>query len=67
MICPYDAFKEKDCNLCAAFIELNKLDSTRISFERVCSLAWRSSKIPSKPLFYVPEYSPKQNVATEWR
>ena len=67
MICPYDGFRAKDCSLCAAYMELNKLDIKRGSTEKVCSLAWRGSQTPNKSLFHVPEYAPNQMQATEWR
>lgn len=63
MICPYDSFKAKDCSMCAAYMELNKLDSKRGSVEKVCSLTWRGSQVPGRPIFYFPE----QKIDAEWR
>ena len=48
-LCPYNGFKEMDCERCAACISSVKLADAG-AYEKVCALAFRGTPIATKPV-----------------
>lgn len=60
MICPYNGFKEMDCEFCAAWqIFDNPGSKTYIDTIQACALARNGGAVPNRMLMYIPEQKPE--------